>query len=78
MVSTSDGFVMLGGAIHCVRMQLCDLGLHSSRAYAGLEDCRVATIATAAAAAAAVVAGVKRELYVGSNASRRDVVIDGG
>ena len=58
-------------------MQLCDLGLHSSRAYAGLEDCRVATIATAAAAAA-VVAGVKRELYVGSNASRRDVVIDGG
>ncbi len=75
MVSTSDGFVMLGGAVHCVRMQLCDLGLHSSRAYAGLGDRRVAAIV---AAAVVVVAGVKRELYVSSNASRRDVVIDGG
>ena len=75
MVSTSDGFVMLGGAIHWVRMQLCDLGLHSSRAYAGLGSCRVAAIVTAAVV---VVAGVKRELYVSSNASRRDVVIDGG
>jgi hypothetical protein len=75
VVSASDGSVMLGGAVHWVRMQLCDLVLHSSRAYAGLGDCIVAKIVTAAAA---VVAGVKREMYVSSNASRRDVMIDDG